>query len=913
MSKRAEWGQGILAALALVMLLGACFSTSNAEAAARSGGAPAPRILVLPFQVHGESDHAALEAQLPGMLNARLGGSGVQVVDPEQMMRLVRSRNISSLDVATVRSLAQAAGASYAVYGSVNQVGGVQSIDARLVSASASQQPLPLFVEQGSGDANLQRALDVLAGNIISALPTQASPVVGGNVLAGVEVRGTKVLDPDVVLMRIASRKGDRPDVAAIDAELKQIWDLGYFSDVSVDLEQRPEGTFLVYTVMEKPKVESIDVQGASEMDADDVLAAMSTKAGSVLNEGMLAEDIQKILGEYRKKGFYLAKVDQRTDLRQGGTTAALTILVDEGKKLYIKEVRIEGANQLDEDDVKDQLLLSERSMISWITGTGVLKEELIERDSSAIAAYYLDRGYMDITVAAPRIDFSEDGITITFPINEGPRYTLGSIILSGDLIDSDERLREVMKTDELAAQGAPFNLTAMQEDAKNLTDFYADYGYAFADIDTRPLRHSEGNVVDLDFVIQKKNKVYVRRVLVEGNAKTRDNVILREMRLTDGEAFEGQKLRRSTERLNKLGYFEVAEAELVPTEQEDEVDLKVKVKEKPTGALMAGVGYSTFSQFGVSGTIMERNLWGKGYNISLQAAFSGRRDAYTLTFGNPRFNDTPLSVSVEAYHWRDDYYDYIKKTTGGVLRFSYPIGEYTSVGFGYRLDQYKIYDLDWDVSDLIRRYANDTRYTSVGLLRLVRDSTDSYMPTSGNIDILGVEYGGGILAGDDDFITLTAEHHSYYQLRPEHVLHGRIKGQAIFENGSSEVPVFERFWMGGMNSVRGYTSRDITPRDPKTGDRIGGTRMAFMNLEYIWTMNKEFGLYLVPFYDMGFNIDADRDYSFSDELLKSAGLEVRWRSPLGDLRFSYGIPFDEDRKGNRNSGRFEFAMGQTF
>lgn len=909
MSKRGEWNKVIVTVLFMALFYGVCLAVPRAEAAAGQ-----PRILVLPFQVHAGSAQSALEARLPDMLASRLGSSGLQVVPREQMARLMQTRGISTLDVTTVRSLAQAAGATHAVYGSVNQVGQVQSVDARLVSALAAEQPQPIFVERGVGEANLQAALDDITASILSAMPRHAAPDAGGDVIAGVEVRGTKVLDPDVVLMRIGSRKGDRPDAAAIDQEIKMIWELGYFSDVTADMERRPDGLYLVYTVAEKPKVEVIDVQGASELDSDDVLSVMSTKAGSVLNESMLADDIQKILGEYRKKGFYLAKVDQRIDMRQGGTTAALTILVEEGKKLYIKDVRIEGASSLDEGEIKDQLLLSERSLISFFTGTGVLKEELIERDSSAITAYYLDRGYMDVTIAAPRIDFEEDGIAITFPIYEGPLYTLGEVHLTGDLIDADTRLREVMTTDKLAAEGKPFNLTAMQADSKSLSDFYADYGYAFADIDARPQKHTDGsNIVDINYVIQKKNKIYVRRVLVEGNDKTRDNIILREMRLTDSEEFEGKKLRRSTERLNKLGYFEVAEAELVPTEQEDEVDLKVKVKERPTGALMAGVGYSTFSQFGVSATIMERNLWGKGYHLALQASFSGRRDAYTLTFGNPRVNDSPLSFSAEAYHWRDDYYDYVKKTTGGVVRLGYPIGEYTSVGVGYRLDQYEIYDLEWDVSDLIRRYADDKRFTSVALARITRDTTDSQTPTKGNIDSIGVEYGGGVIGGDDDFVTLSAEHQTYYSIKPGHVLHGRVKGQAIFKNGSDEVPVFERFWMGGMNTIRGYSSRDITPRDPKTGDRIGGTRMAFMNLEYIWTMNEELGLSLVPFYDMGFNLDADHDYSLSDELLKSVGLELRWRSPLGDLRFSYGIPLDEDRKGNRSSGRFEFAMGQTF
>ena len=917
MSKRAEWSHALFAVFAAFLALGMFSGAGNAAAAAR--------ILVLPFQLHVDESQSDMEADFPEMLGRRIGASGVAVIPNEQMLKILKARKVSTLDVATVRSLASAAGATHAVYGSVNQAGNALSVDARLVSAKSSEQPKPVFVEQRAGHANVGYAMDELAGAVIAELPAPsssggaaasgASSAVGGNTIAGVEVRGTKVLDPDVVLMRLSTRRGDTPDAMTIDQDVKRVWELGYFSDVSVNIEHRADGNYLVYTVAEKPRVESVVIEGNKELDEDDIIGAISTKPGSVLNESLLAEDIQKIIDLYRKKGFYLAKVDSRFDARQGGSTS-VALNINEGAKLYIKEVKIEGVSQLDEDDVKDQLLLTERGMLSWVTGTGVLKEELIERDSSAINAYYLDRGFMDITVAAPKIDYQDDGIVISFPIHEGPQYALGEVNFEGDLIDTDERLRAEIKTDDIAAKSEPFNLSAMQADTKALTDFYADYGYAFADITPRPRKRADGShVVDIEYAIEKKSKVYVRRVMVDGNNKTRDNVILREMRLTDGEQFEGSKLRRSTERLNRLGYFEVAEAELAPTEQDDEVDLKVKVKEKPTGALMAGVGYSTFSNVGVSATIMEKNLWGKGYQLSLQSAFSGRRDAYTMSFTNPRFNDTPLAVGVDLYHWRDDYIDYTKRTTGGVLRFSYPIGEYTSIGWGYRLDQYRIYDLDWDASSIIRKYADDDRFTSVGLARIVRDTTKSKQgaPTDGNYDLLSVEYGGGVLGGDDDFITLTAQHDSYYELSPGHVLHGKVKGSIIFENGSDEVPVFERFWMGGMNSVRGYNSRDIVPRDPQTGDRIGGTRMAFTNLEYIWTVNEDVGLYLVPFFDAGFNIDADRSYSWNDEIKKSAGLEVRWRSPMGDLRFSYGIPFDEDREGDRNSGRFEFSMGQMF
>ncbi len=908
MNNRSDRFRILLSALAPVCLAFAlCAALAGHAFAAEAGEERAPVIAVLPFQMNSGQELDRLPADFPASLAKSLQSRGMKVVSPETLDRLIKQRNIQSLDLAGVRALAKAAGATHAVYGAISELGDTISIDSRLVPVSGASAK-PMFVEQRVGGTLVPAAED-LAGRISGEFARR-----GGGIVSGVEVRGTKVLDPDVVLMRINTRKGDKLDSAAIDQEIKRIWDLGWFSDVKVDVENRSDGVYLVYTVVEKPRIENIVVEGTDALDEDDVLDLMGTKAGGVLNEKLLAEDKQKIIEQYRTKGYYLAKVDTRVDMRQGGASAALVVSVDEGKKLYIKKLVVEGAKEMSESDVKSEMMLSERGIISWITGSGVLKEELIERDAAAISSFYLNHGFLDITVGAAKIDYDEDGITVTFPIQEGPRYKLGKVTFAGDLIEPEAELLKLTKLDDMAQDGEFFNLSTMQDDTRKLTDMYGDYGYAFADVNPRPQKHDEGGpVVDVVYTVNKGNKVYVRRVTVEGNNKTRDNVILREMRVTDSEPFEGSKLRRSTERLNKLGYFEVAEAELVPTEKPDEVDLKIKVKERPTGALMGGVGYSTFSNFGVTGTIMERNLWGKGYNVSLQAGVSGRREALTFSFTNPRWNDTNLSVGFDVYHWRDDYIDYRKKTTGGTVRFAYPLGEYTSLGWGYRLDQYKLYDLDDDASWIIQKYADGTRFSSVGMARITRDTTNRERPTDGNIDRIGVEYGGGVLGGDDDFITLSAEHQTYYQLMENHVLHLRVKGSAIFTNGSDEVPVFERFWMGGIDSVRGYSSRDIVPRDPVSDDRIGGTRMAFANFEYIWSISNEFGLNLVPFYDMGFNIDTDHDWNWSDEIKRSAGLELRWRSPMGDLRFSYGIPFDEDRRGDKSSGRFEFSMGQFF
>ena len=887
----------ILVSLCMV----ACFMGTNAIAAQQ-----VPTIVVLPFQVNGGPELQQAANSLPEIIGHSLISRGARVVPQSVMYEAIQKNNVSTLDAAVARRIASQTGANHALIGTISQVGTALSIDARLVPVGGGTAR-PFFVDQSSGARDLNSAAAELASKVSSQFASSDS-------IAGVEVRGTRVLDPEVVLMRVSARAGDHVDPALIDRDMKALWDLGYFSDVRVEVERQDKGLVLVYTVVEKPRIENVAVEGATEVDADDILDVMSTKQGAIYNERLVAEDIQKIIELYRKKGFSVASVTPRVDMRPGGSNAALIMTVNEGKKLYIKDVLLEGVSQLSPGDVKSEMLLEPRGWLSWIDGSGVMREELIERDATAITSYYLEHGFIDVIVAAARLDYQEDGIVITFPIEEGTRYTLGEVSFAGDLIESADVLRGMTELHKLAARNEHFKLSVMQADERVLTDYYAKHGYGFADINPTPRKSTTAaGVVDVIYHIGKKQQLYIGRVLVEGNDKTRDNVILREMRLTDGDKFDGDKLRRSNERLQRLGFFEMAEIELVPTATEDEVDLRVKVKEQPTGALMFGVGYSTFSSVGVAGTIMERNLFGKGYSLALQSSFNARRNAYMLSFTNPRLYDTDLGFGLDAYHWRDDYLDYRKKTTGATVRFSYPLGEYTAITVGYRFDQYEMYDMDWDVSPLIRAYDTGTRYTSVGLLRLGRNSTDHRNPTKGHIDRLSLDYGGGLLGGDDDFVLVSAEHQTFYELWKNHVLHGRIKGAALLKNGSKEPPIFERFWMGGIDSVRGYNARDIVPVDPNTDDHIGGTRMAFANLEYIWTFSEELGFAIVPFFDMGINVDHNQKWNWQDDMKRSFGAELRWRSPMGDLRFAYGIPLDEDRKGERPSGRFEFSMGQTF
>lgn len=905
----------------LSLALCVMFGAATAQAAQRQTPA-GPLVLVLPYQINAGSDLNRMRQDLPQLISERLKALGLRVVPIRQARELLQTRNVETLDLAEARKLAAAAGAQFVVYGAFNQIGDGFTLDSRLTPVSAQHPAQPVIIQK-SGVIELTGAVDELAARVAdragyatTAAPTDSARTatagkVSSGALADVAIRGLKVLDPDVVLMRLSIRKGDAPSAAAVNDEVKRIWDMGYFSDVRASIEP---GNVLAFSVVEKPRIDNIVVEGSDKVDKDDILAAMSTKTGSVLNEKLLAEDLQKVTELYRKEGYYLAEVTQRLDPRPAGAGAVLVLSVKEGGKLYIREVKVEGLKHLKQSDMEDYMALRPRNFLSWFTGTGVLKDEYLERDSNAIAAYGLNQGFVDIQVSAPKVEYKADGIHITFVANEGPRYKIGTVSFAGDLIDAEDRLMNVIEMDKQKEDTGYFSLSVMQEDIKRLTQFYGDQGYAFAEVDTKILKDPKGApVVSVGYLINKKQKVYIRRAAVEGNQKTRDNVILRELRLADGDVYDGAKLRRSTERLNRLRYFSAVDTELVPTGVPEEVDLKVKVKETNTGAIMGGIGYSTLYDVGVTASIMERNLFGRGYWAQLQGFFSWRRTSGVLSLTNPRLNDTDLLVGNDLYYTHEYWNAYSKDTIGDTVRVAYPIGEFTTVGGGYRLERYELYDVDDDASSVIHDNKG-INWTSAVHARITRDTTDARdRPSKGTITRLWSEYGGGGLGGSDNFIKTIGDWQGFYTWRPNHTVHVRGRLGGVFQNTSELAPVFERFYVGGIDTIRGYSYTDLSPRDKKTRDQIGGDRMGVANLEYVWTFQKELGLALVPFLDTGFNIDSRYTSTVEDHLVASAGLELRWRSPMGDLRVAYGFPLVRDYDKEMPTGRLEFTMGQFF
>ena len=856
------------------------------------------KLLVLPFEVNAAPDLQYLRESLPKLLIQSLREQGFLVKDFQETLKIIDEQQIEYLDLATVKDVALLGNAQYAVYGTFSQVGETISIDARLVEAFGLKSPRALFVVK-KGTINILPAIEELAAKIKLELLKKER-------IAEIEVKGTKILDKDVVLLRLKIQKGDIFDPKQIHAELKRLFELGYFDDVQFRVSDLPEGKKITIIVKEKPLIQAISVIGADAIDEDDILEVMSTKTGSVLNPKILAEDLNKIRELYRKKGYYQARISyklEQTDPRQ----ARLNIEVKEGKKLYIKKIRIKGAKQIDPDELKDQLALSERGFFSWLTGSGVLKEELLERDAAALEAYYGNRGFFDARVGQPEVEFKDDGIYITFKVIEGPRYKVGTIDFKGDIIVPENKLYAIIKLDDLARENEFFDRSIMRQDLQKLADFYTDFGFAFAESDIKLDKDEKNRKINVTYILNKGQKVYIRRVTIEGNTKTRDNVILRELRLSDGDLFSGSALRRSNVRLNKLDYFETVDIQTVPTDRPDQLDLKVKVKEKPTGMLSLGAGYSSLDKFFVAGQIQERNLFGKGYVLGLRGTFSGRRTSYNLSFWNPHLNDSKLGIGTDLYWTTEKFFDYDKESTGGKIKFAYPLGEYTRLYWNYRLEKYTIDNIASDANEDIKDMAGEN-WASAIYVAATRDTTNRRLnPSRGTINTLSAENAGGFIGGDDNYIKYFYDFSFYHPILKKPIFHWHVRLGYVMPNSDEPIPSFERFYIGGMNSVRGYPGREIAPKYDN-GDYKGGDKEFFTNYELLYPLNKEIGLMGLVFFDAGNAWDEDE---FKFEVYRSVGAGIRWYSPLGPLRLEYGYGLDK-LYGEKYS-KLEFSVGQFF
>lgn len=887
-------------AFVLCALLTSIFAFSYTSNAATKS------VLLSPFTFYVSDQYSSVAKDFASEMSKSFTSVGATVTK-------IQTKPESSAQASNIISTNNADGL---LYGEISQIGTTFLVDATYVSAAGNTIDIDLKYPTAIALADMTKDIALHAsGNAQAVQTAQATktlePIIEGSI-SDIQVEGTHTLDPEMVISRMQLTRGDIPTTENIDADIRRIWATGFFDDVKAEMVKKDGADVLVVTVVERPRIDDVVVEGSKAVSLSTVRDAISSRRGSILNDKVLADDIQRVTELYRKKGYYNAEVTYTVNERANGT-AALVFNVEEGKKLYVREIDFVGIDGLDRGDLDKYLTIKTRGFFSFLTGAGVLEEENLDRDAQTLAAYAVNQGYIKAQVATPEVIYGDEGITIRYTVNLGPRYALGEIKFAGQLIEDPAVFYNVIKLDDWKEKETYFSLNTLQDDVRSLTTYYQDQGYAFAQVNAQDNVDAENDIINITYFFTQNAKATINHIDIEGNYRTRDHVILREVRLADGDEFSGSRVTRTKERLVKTDYFKSVDVAVQPTEDPALVDLVIKVEENNTGTISVGVGYSTYDGVGVSAAITENNLFGKGYKVGVEGYVSETGMNLSTYFWNPRIYNTNIGAGVMAYGITEEWLDYDKDTIGAQLNFGYPLGEYTYLNWGYRLDQYKLYNISDDAADSIKEYEG-YNLASVLVAGITRDTTDAtFFPTKGTKVSLDLEYGGSFLGGDDNFIKGLVAMGGYYSLSENHTLHARATIGGVFQNTSNILPAFERFYIGGMNSIRGYEYEDISPRDPSTGESIGADRVSYASLEYIWIFSPELGLAIVPFFDFATAVDSEYDDFFGKQYY-SAGLELRWRSPMGDIRFAYGFPLAKNVDGeDRSSGRLEFTMGRAF
>ncbi|WP_083455967.1 outer membrane protein assembly factor BamA [Desulfosarcina cetonica] len=542
------------------------------------------------------------------------------------------------------------------------------------------------------------------------------------------------------------------------------------------------------------------------------------------------------------------------------------------------------------------------------MTSSGELNREDLKQDAGRIMAHYQTNGFIHAKVADPVVDFTGQSIHITFKIEEGERFRVGRIDIEGDLlIVPKEKLMPFLKI----AKVPYFSRETVRQDIVSLTDVYANAGYAYASVNPLTKENDQTHLVDITYTIDKGEKVYFEDIEIVGNTRTRDKVIRRELRIYEQQLYSGSRLKRSVRNLNRLDYFEDVKVDTPKGSADDRMRVKVEVKEKPTGSFTFGAGYSTVDNFFVTGSVTQRNLFGRGQILKLSGQIGGSSDLYNLSFTEPWLFDIPLAGTASLYRQTREYDTYDRTSRGGTIGFSYPIWDYTRASLAYRYDITDLDDIDDDANDNIKALEG-TNATSAVTTAISYDSRDkTFNTTNGQNHRLTYTYAG--LGGDIGFNKVTAELGWYIPVFKDLVtfLHGETG--VVRQIDGYTLPDYEKFYLGGMNSIRGFDYQDINiPTINSDGEESeeGGLSYVQFNLEFTYPIVKDLGVVGVIFYDTG-NVYADETIDLGD-LRQSAGYGIRWYSPIGPIRIEAGHILDP-RDDEDSSARWEFSMGAAF
>jgi outer membrane protein insertion porin family len=736
-----------------------------------------------------------------------------------------------------------------------------------------------------------------------------------------IEIIGNKSISTNTILSKMKTRIGKPYLENVISDDIKRLYLLGFFSDINIKTEDYLDGLKIILTVAERSLITKISFKGMRRVyiKEEKLKDMLKSKEKQYLDYPKLNEDVETIIKLYQKRGFTDTLVEYQIAINQEKNTVEVIFAVQEAKRIRIKNVTIEGNKSF----LAKRIIKLMKTRRAWLLNRGVLKNEVLNEDIKRIESFYQREGFADVKIDySTRRDPRRPFIYITIIIEEGKKYLVGQITIQGNVTVPEEEIRGKLKE---CLPGKVFSQQAMQLDISNIQGIYFDKGYIFVRVQEATSLNSQTSNVDIVYAITESEVAYVDKIRVRGNIKTKDIVIRRELRIYPGDRFDGEKLRRSKERLQNLGFFEEISYDTQDTDTPNIKDLIVEVKEAKTGAFSFGGGYSTVDEFVGFVEIEQKNFdWrnfpyftGDGQDLRLRASFGSLSNRYNLSFTEPWLFDYPIAFGFDLYSYSheresDVGYGYDEERTGGNIRLGKELTEYLRANFSYRYDIIKISDVSADATNDLKKEEGENTISSVtfGLTQDKRDNV--FMPTKGYLLTGSIEVAGGPFSGDKDFIKVFTRASKYFPMFRGSVLEIKARlGMSDAYGDSEELPIYERFFAGGAYTIRGYEERSIGPIDAATKDPLGGESLLIGNVEYTYPLF-DF-LRVAGFFDTG-NVWKKMDDLGTSDFKSSFGLGVRLKTPIGPINLDYGIPLNkapgEDRK---SSGRFHFSFSHGF
>ncbi|MBN2060640.1 MAG: outer membrane protein assembly factor BamA [Deltaproteobacteria bacterium] len=860
------------------------------------------KIAVLPFRIHSLKPMDDFVRGLQEMFTARLAGKSLEVIDidtvnqhPMAFLPLFEPDDLSNIG----KDLQ----VDWLILGSLTQVGEKISIDLKITDINGVKPPFSVFMVEDD--------IDKIADASERAATSIYNRIAEVEQIDSIRIEGNRRVESDAIMAVIDSKKGQSLDQGQLDKDLREIYGMGFFTDVNIEIEEGTSGKVIIFNVTEKPSITNISFEGNKKLKEDELKEELGIKRYSILNQNEIKQSVNRLRELYQSKGYYNAKIEDKiTEL--SNNEVALIYSIQEGEKIYITDIDFVGNEKFDDGKLKDVMETSEKGMLSFFTNSGMLDMKKLEFDIQKVLAYYHNHGFIKAKAGDPKVDIEEGkGISITIEIIEGPPYSVNEVNIEGDLIAASEDLLSRISI----IREKVFNREVLREDVLFLKDLYSSEGYAYAEVIPLVDEDDERHLVNITYKISKGLRVRLERINIAGNSNTRDIVIRRELPLIEGEFFSGEGLRKGMRNLHRLGFFEDVQIQTKKGTLEDLMIMDINVKERATGMFSMGVGYSSFDKTVGTLSISQNNFLGRAQKLSAEARLGSRTTEFDVKFTEPWIFGKHISMDIAAFKWETEYDEYTKDSTGGALGAGFPlkIDEYTEAHIKYIYDNAEITIPESDLSEvstIIQDMEGDNLTSSMTFV-LRRDSKDRpWLTTKGSLNSITFQYAGGPLGGDSYFNKYEARSAWYFPLWKDTVFVIQARAGYIKRRAGGTLPVYEKYTLGGINSVRGYDYASISPRDPKTDDKIGGEKMWVYNLEYRFPLLKEQGIVGIVFCDAGNVFTEEEDFKF--EARRSIGTGIRWYSPVGPIRVEYGYKLDKF-KDDDSSGNYEFTVGGIF